>query len=127
MTDARVECVPACLNGIDAKSDVIRFGGIRTKDLQVGVARSRDVRGLPRRRPFASMRNTSFINLRRIEPINGARIVAQLSHQMEIGRKMRASSPPSATLPWAAVPANAGDLDRALIDVHVIDLIRFGG
>ena len=40
---------------------------------------------------------------------------------------MQGNSATQRKIAGAAVPAHSGDLDRALIDVHVVDLICLGG
>src|SRR6202023_4432009 len=46
--------------------------------------------------------------------------------QMKRGQKVHRARPPPPFVSGATVPADSGDLDRALIEVHVVGLIRLG-
>ena len=57
--------IRACLNGIDAKWDAIRFGGLRTKDLHESLM------GVSMARRSATCRSAGTPLVLHIEPDNG--------------------------------------------------------
>ena len=119
--------VPACLSGIDAKSDGIRFGGTHERLAYVGVlARGAVRKSLPallfdHAQP-CKWRQACRRSIRLITSRN----FRALCRQMKIGQKVHGKITPQRDVAVAAVPADSGDLDRALIEVHVVGLIRLG-
>ena len=62
----------------------------------------------------------------RVAGVASARTIVRLCDQMEIGQKVGDNITAQPEVALAAVAADSGHLGRALVDMHVVDLIRFG-
>ena len=120
MTDAPSKCGPSFLGGIAAKLDGTRFGCTHERLTYVGAARSG-------RRPEKSPALLFDHAQHQTSGLITRTSFRALRYQMKIGQKVHGEISPHLDVAVTAVPADSGDLDRALIEVHVVGLIRHGG
>ena len=119
-----VGLIPACLGEIDAKSGAIRSGGSTHERLTCIVGTP-----IAAAHPGKVVRAAVRSAWRRSRPAIGSgqpvRILA-LSNQMKIGQKVHGNIATQRQIAVAAMAADSRDVDHALVDDHVVDLIRIG-